>query len=163
MREDPVLRHAVRAVVLDRQDRVLLFKAFSDPARSRYFWITPGGGVSEGESDEVALRRELAEETGLHAFEIGRCVWVREHVFPLPTTGQLLRQRERFYLVRVDSHEVDISGWDEFERKFMAEPCWWTVDEIVASADSFAPGRLGHFLRDVVAGRLPVEPLDTGT
>lgn len=162
MSQEPVVRHAVRAIVLDRTDRILLFKAFSDPDRSQYFWITPGGGVAEGESDEVALRRELAEEAGLHAFEIGPCIWVREHVFPLPTTGQLLRQRERFYLVRVDSHEVDISGWDEFERKFMAEPCWWTVDEIVVSTDSFAPNRLAHFLGAVIAGRIPDEPTDTG-
>jgi 8-oxo-dGTP pyrophosphatase MutT (NUDIX family) len=160
--DEPVLRQAVRAIVLDGKGRILLFKAFSDPDRSRYFWITPGGGVTEGESDEFALRRELAEECGLHEFEIGPCIWVREHVFPLPTTGQLLRQRERFYLVRVDSHEVDITGWDEFERQFMAEPRWWSLDEIASSEDSFAPGRLAYFLGDVVAGHIPGEPLETG-
>ena len=57
-----VVREAVRAVVLDRDHRVLLFKAFPDNTRSRYFWITPGGGVATGESASTALRRELTEE-----------------------------------------------------------------------------------------------------
>jgi len=73
-----------------------------------------------------------------------------------------MRQRERFYLVRVDQHEVDVSGWDDFERNFMGEHRWWTVSEIQASADEFAPRRLGQFLADLVRGPIPGEPLDTG-
>ena len=116
---DVPIREAVRAVLLDRQNRVLLFKAFPDDARSRYFWITPGGGVASGESATVALQRELAEECGLLAAEIGPLLWVRDHVFPMPHSGKPMRQRERFYLVRVEQHEVDVSGWDDFERAFM--------------------------------------------
>jgi hypothetical protein len=73
-----------------------------------------------------------------------------------------MRQRERFYLVRVDQHEVDVSGWDDFERNFMGEHRWWTVSEIQASDDEFAPRRLGQFLADLVRGPIPDEPLDTG-
>jgi 8-oxo-dGTP pyrophosphatase MutT (NUDIX family) len=158
----PVVREAVRAVVLDRDHRVLLFKAFPDNTRVRYFWITPGGGVAAGESASTALRRELTEECGLVVAEIGPLIWVREHVFPIPHSGELTRQRERFYLVRVDQHEVDVSGWDDFERIFMGEHRWWTVSEIQASDDEFAPHRLGHFLADLVNGDIPSEPVDTG-
>ena len=56
-----VVREAVRAIVLDRDHRVLLFKAFPDNTGSRYFWITPGGGVATGESASTALRRELTK------------------------------------------------------------------------------------------------------
>jgi len=159
---DVPIREAVRAVVLDRQNRVLLFKAFPDDARSRYFWITPGGGVASGESATVALQRELAEECGLLAAEIGPLLWVRDHVFPMPHSGQPMRQRECFYLVRVEQHEVDVSGWDDFERIFMGEDRWWTISEVQASNDEFAPHRLGHFLADLVAGDVPSEPVDTG-
>src|SRR6202165_2889379 len=61
----PEVREAVRAVLLDRDNRVLLFKAFPDKTRSRHFWITPGGGVTAGESPITALKRELTEECGL--------------------------------------------------------------------------------------------------
>jgi 8-oxo-dGTP pyrophosphatase MutT (NUDIX family) len=158
----PTPRDAVRAVVLDRENRVLLFKAFGDDARSKHFWITPGGGVMPGESDGGALRRELAEECGLYECEIGPFVWVREHVFPLPGTTQLLRQRERYYLVRVIKHEVDVSGLDDFERKYMGEHRWWTLEEVQSSHDEFAPRLLARFLTDLVAGRIPDVPLDTG-
>ena len=156
------VREAVRAIILDRDDRVLLFKAFPDYSRSRHFWITPGGGLADGESAIAALRRELAEECGLVATEIGPLIWVRDHVFPMPLSGQPMRQRERFYLVRVDQHEVDVSGWDDFERHFMGEHRWWTVSEIQASDDEFAPHRLGHFLADLVNGDILTEPIDTG-
>jgi 8-oxo-dGTP diphosphatase len=159
---DVPIRDAVRAVVLDRDNRVLLFKAFPDNTRSRYFWITPGGGVASGESATAALQRELAEECGLLAAEIGPLIWVRDHVFPMPHSGQAMRQRERFYLVRVEQLEVDVSGWDDFERTFMGEHRWWTLSELEASADDFAPRRLAHFLADLVSGRIPNVPLDTG-
>jgi ADP-ribose pyrophosphatase YjhB (NUDIX family) len=159
---DPVIREAVRAVLLDRDKRVLLFKAFRDETRSHHFWITPGGGVTPGESAANALKRELAEECGLFDCEIGPLIWVREHVFALPGSGQPTRQRERFYLVRVEQHDVDVSGWDDFERNFMGEHRWWTLDDVEASADVFAPRRLGYFLADLVNGRIPTQPIDTG-
>ena len=67
---------------------------------------TPGGSrraaaSTPGESDEAALRRELDEEAGLRPAELGPVVWRREHV--LPFGGRLVRQRERFHLVRVDA------------------------------------------------------------
>jgi 8-oxo-dGTP pyrophosphatase MutT (NUDIX family) len=160
--EVTLVREAVRAIVLDRDNRVLLFKAFPDTTHSRYFWITPGGGLAAGESATDALRRELAEECGLVAADIGPLIWVREHVFPMPLSGEAMRQRERFYLVRVDRHEVDVSGWDDFERNFMGEHRWWTLSAVQTSDDEFAPHRLGHFLADIVNGRIPTEPIDTG-
>jgi len=160
--EVPVRRQAVRAIVIDRQGRTLLFKAFADQSLSRYVWITPGGGTTAGESDATALRRELAEECGLRDFEIGPLVWVREAVFPLPSTGQLLHQLERFYLVRINDHEVDITGWDDFERKFMAEPRWWTLAELDATRDDFAPSGLARHLGDLLRGHVPAEPIDVG-
>jgi len=158
----PGVRDAVRAVVLDRDNRILLFKAFRDATRSRHFWITPGGGVAVGESAQTALARELVEECGLVGCEIGPPIWIRGHVFAMPSTGQLIRQRERFYLVRVGRHEVDVSGWDDLERIFMGDHRWWTLGEIQSSADEFAPHQLAHFLAAIVGGQIPSEPVDTG-
>ncbi len=61
-----IVRPTARLVVLDPEGRVLLFKIEdhtlvdpADPRRPRIFWITPGGGVEDGETFEVAALREL--------------------------------------------------------------------------------------------------------
>jgi hypothetical protein len=44
----------------------------------------------------------------------------------------------------------------------MGEHRWWTIDEVNASADEFAPRRLAQFLAEIVSGHIPNEPVDTG-
>jgi 8-oxo-dGTP diphosphatase len=53
----------VGAVVRDETGRFLLVRRANPPAQGR--WSIPGGRVEPGESHEVAVLRELAEETGL--------------------------------------------------------------------------------------------------
>ncbi len=64
----PVTRHAVRVLLLDEADRLLLVR-FWDQDRS--WWCTPGGGIEPGESDLAAAARELREELGEAPIEIG--------------------------------------------------------------------------------------------
>ncbi|HVQ10235.1 MAG TPA: NUDIX domain-containing protein [Allosphingosinicella sp.] len=55
----------VRAVVLDRDDRIALVRhTYADQ------WYLPGGGVKKGESFEAALLRELSEEIALDGLRI---------------------------------------------------------------------------------------------
>ncbi|MFI1578418.1 NUDIX hydrolase [Embleya sp. NPDC020630] len=53
----------VGAIVLDSEGRVLLVRRAKMPGEGR--WSLPGGRVEEGETDAVALAREMVEETGL--------------------------------------------------------------------------------------------------
>lgn len=53
----------VGAIVLDSEGRLLLVRRAKPPGEGT--WSLPGGRIEEGESDEVALTREMAEETGL--------------------------------------------------------------------------------------------------
>jgi len=68
-------RNAVRAIVLTPELKVLLMRVRA-PEGGDWFWITPGGGLEPGETEEVGLRRELKEELGLQRFEIGPLVWM---------------------------------------------------------------------------------------
>jgi 8-oxo-dGTP pyrophosphatase MutT (NUDIX family) len=58
-----VVRRAARAILIDDDERLVVFKR-TLPKRKVY-WSTPGGGIdSDDSSIEAALHRELAEELG---------------------------------------------------------------------------------------------------
>lgn len=54
---------AVGAVIQRADGRLLLIQRGNEPGRG--LWSLPGGRVEPGESDELAVAREVAEETGL--------------------------------------------------------------------------------------------------
>jgi TDG/mug DNA glycosylase family protein len=152
------LRDAVRAVVLDPSDRVLLVR-FEFPART--VWAPPGGGVEPGETDEHAIARELAEEAGIRDYELGPPVWTREHWFPMPIS--YAGQRERVYLVHAPALEpAPELTWDELREEGMTGVRWWTLDELAATEERFTPRRLPDLIRDLLVQGPPADPLDVG-
>jgi 8-oxo-dGTP pyrophosphatase MutT (NUDIX family) len=115
-------RRGVRALVVAPDGRTLLMR-YADDYSS--WWITPGGGVDPGESDEEGLRRELREELGLTDVEIGPLLWEREQWFR--NEPGYCGQRESVYLVRTPAFtpapEVDIALEGAHEHR------WVTADE----------------------------------
>jgi TDG/mug DNA glycosylase family protein len=93
-------RTAVRALVVDDDGRVLLFRYGNDYGS---WWIPPGGGQEQGENDGETLRRELREECGLREVPIGPLLaeW-RHWGIEEPGFGSGV---SRLYLVRVASFE----------------------------------------------------------
>jgi 8-oxo-dGTP pyrophosphatase MutT (NUDIX family) len=152
------VRLAARAVVLDPEDRILLVHWVNED-HDIDVWLTPGGGVDDGEDGEAALRRELREEAGLDDFVAGPMIWTRRHAFPW--YGREIEQRETFVLVRTPPFEprpdpaaLAVEGVQDLR--------WWTVDEIEASGETFAPRDLARLLRDLVQNGPPAQPRDTG-
>jgi 8-oxo-dGTP pyrophosphatase MutT (NUDIX family) len=129
--------------------------------RSGPLWITPGGGVDPGESQEVALRRELREEIGRSDFDVGPIVWVREAEFEWE--GRLCREREHFYLIRTDSFVPDLTvNPVPGEARLMTEHRWWLVDDLHRSAERFAPSRIAALLAELIESGPPSTPVETG-
>jgi 8-oxo-dGTP pyrophosphatase MutT (NUDIX family) len=154
------LRIAARAVVLDPDHRILLV-LFRSPNTGATWWATPGGALDPGESHKDAVRRELLEEAGIVAAELGPCVWEREHVFEWGE--RLVRQVERYFLVRVDSTEIAPHFTQEqLAAEGLHELRWWNLSEIEGSGEEFAPRRLAALLRDLLDAGPPREPLDAG-
>jgi 8-oxo-dGTP diphosphatase len=60
---DASLVRCVGAVITGADGRLLMIQRGNEPGRG--LWSLPGGRVEAGESDEVAVAREVAEETGL--------------------------------------------------------------------------------------------------
>ncbi|EFQ30438.1 NUDIX domain-containing protein [Colletotrichum graminicola M1.001] len=64
-----VERSAVRVVVTDAQNNVIIIKAAKDS-----YYKLPGGGVEAGEDHLKAAEREVAEETGCNVLIQGACM-----------------------------------------------------------------------------------------
>jgi 8-oxo-dGTP pyrophosphatase MutT (NUDIX family) len=156
------IRTAVRALLLDPDDRVLLVR-FEFPRVT--VWATPGGGKEADEDDEVALRRELDEELGLTGITIGPHIWTRLHVIPF-LDGNWDGQRDHIYLVRSDRFEPSPRlSWEQLRAERLYEMRWWTMEEIDAAGTAgvrFAPRRLPVRLAALLADGPPPYPVDVG-
>jgi ADP-ribose pyrophosphatase YjhB (NUDIX family) len=153
------VRHSVRVLLLDEDERVLLFRGVQ-PDTGAAFWFPPGGGIEEGEDAAAAARREIAEETGLRALEIGPEVWRRRHVFTW--RGVELDQRERWFVAQVAHFQVARGGMTATEQEDLTEARWWSAAELEATTDELVPRALASHLRALLADGPPAEPIDVG-
>ncbi|MEO8539729.1 MAG: NUDIX domain-containing protein [bacterium] len=160
MPETVRIRHAARAVIIDTAGRTLLFRARVPGMTPRVFWITPGGGIQDGEDELTAVRREVFEETGLADFELGPCVWRRDHTFPWG--DGMLRQIEAYFLVCTEPFDVSTANHEEEERDFLLEHRWFTVDDLRAHDETLVPANFADLLAPLIAGIYPNAPVNVG-
>jgi 8-oxo-dGTP pyrophosphatase MutT (NUDIX family) len=146
-------RRSARVILVDRAGRLLLFQ-------SEDSWFTPGGGIEDGETTEQAAARELWEETGLQIApdQLGPMVAESSGYADLGWTSGMFH--DTYYFQRApDGFAVDISGFQPLEASMLSDHRWWTVDEVEASHMKVFPSGLAPLLRDLLAGRMPGEPV----
>jgi 8-oxo-dGTP pyrophosphatase MutT (NUDIX family) len=143
-------RRAAKLIVLDPDNRVLLFRfRFEEgPLAGEEGWCAPGGGLEPGETFEAAARRELKEETGIVADVAGPHVAEREFAMRLPD-GEPVIAEERYFIVRSAGQSIDRSGWTALERDTMVEHRWWSVAELMATKAVVFPEGLAELLAKV--------------
>lgn len=159
------LRHSVRAVILDEEDRILLCRfVLEEPSATIVVWAAPGGGVGLGETPDEALRRELYEEVGLSIASDPPHVWHQEILDPDISPGYDGVVND-YYLVRTTSFTPRGALTDE---ELTAENIhgmrWWRPREIVdyRGSDLFSPRDLGAPLTELIAGGAMARPVRLG-
>jgi 8-oxo-dGTP pyrophosphatase MutT (NUDIX family) len=135
-------------IVLDPDDRVLLFRYDEGPPNGRH-WCTPGGGLDDGEDHAAGARRELAEETGWTDVALGPEVY--EWTRTLEFADAIVLQHERIFLARVETvgrelgevaamHASDgIAAWR-----------WWAVPELDVTREVIWPQGLADLIRRLI-------------
>ncbi len=152
------IREAVRALLVDSDDRLLLVR-FEFPDASR--WALPGGGLDRGETHHDGLRRELLEEIGLTDPVIGAHLWNRLHIVPF-VNGLFDGQREQIHEVRVPAgfEPQPVFSWEQLNAEYVFEMRWWTLAEIESTDAVLAPAALATLFAQYLVDGPPAEPID---
>jgi 8-oxo-dGTP pyrophosphatase MutT (NUDIX family) len=133
--EDPVQRTALGAAcaIFDDAGRVLLVHH----TYGRLNWELPGGGAAPGEAPDETARRELLEETGLHA-ELDRLTGV--YLEPDHDFGPML-------------HFVFRCRWHDRPDPIASSPeisdvRYWALDQLPTPISDFTERRIGDAVLD---------------
>lgn len=141
-------RHTRYQAAILQGDRLLLIR-HAEHAGGRSYWLLPGGGREEGESEEQCVLREMREETGL---EVRIEHLLEEHPSAAPDVGYA---HYKTYLCTPLSGEAQPGYEPEIEassRYAIVEVRWVNVwqpqswGEMILS-DALTASNLGHVQR----------------
>lgn len=120
-------REAVRILVI--ADEEILLQGDTDPGvPDSAWWVTPGGGIDDGESAEEAAVRELFEETGLIIEPTALRGPVAMRTVRHGYSDRVLIQHETFFRVDVERFTPNPQGLTETEQERMRGHGWFSTD-----------------------------------
>jgi 8-oxo-dGTP pyrophosphatase MutT (NUDIX family) len=118
-------RSAVRAVVIHGQTLLMIYSTVNGDYKF------PGGGVSENEPSEIALRREVAEECGMDLTSILQEVGcIIEYAVPMKSGFDVFKMASSYYLCEIDP-TVKEQCLDDYEEKLGFQPVWIDIDTAI--------------------------------
>ena len=74
----------------------------------------------------------------------------------------VLDDEGRVLLVTPAFEPMPRQTWEQLNAEWVTDVRWWTIDEIAASDEAFAPTRLAPLLRELLRDGPPAEPVDVG-
>jgi 8-oxo-dGTP pyrophosphatase MutT (NUDIX family) len=140
-------REVARGLLFDGQGQLLMVH-WRNPVTGHEF-LEPPGGLREGsETFESAVRREIAEETGLEEVEVGELVTEIDHHFTFG--GQDYDCRERYFVCRLTGDGARPTSLDLVENAGIIGAEWVSVDELFERpSDQIEPPELLEILRQI--------------
>lgn len=141
-------RLAARALILDPNNRFLLFLSHFDPGSGLDpRWVFPGGGLEPGETPMDCIIREVFEETGLSVKQgemenLGHVIKHEMEDKRIHDTGEAI-----FFQLHVkEQFEPSKEFWTENEHRDTVTHRWWSIDEVIEQKPWIGPDGAIEFL-----------------
>lgn len=135
---------------MDPDGAILLFMTAAPDSSGFARWITPGGGVDEGETHYEAALRELREETGRDFEALEGPVWTYEFDVAFDQADHDRGYAEYFF-VRTDRFDPVSTHWTEEEHVDVTDWGWFGAEEIERHPQPYEPDYLPTLIRNLLS------------